>query len=94
MELAIGLIIIVGVGVIWYFNAQKEKQVAESQPEAPYKLEPPVPATAPVVEAKAEVVAEAKPASPAKAKKTTAKKAKTTTAKTPAKKTPKLKVSK
>lgn len=105
MELVIA-IVLVAIGVIWYFNAQKGKKVAEAEPAAPYKVEPPktvvlepvvvTAKTAAVAEVKVEAPAEAKPA---KAKKPAAKKAKTATAKTAtakttAKKQPNLKRSK
>lgn len=90
MELVI-VIVLIAVGVIWYFNAQKGKKVAKSEPEAPYKVEAPAPVE--VVEAKTE--APAVPAEkPAKTKKPAVKKPKATTDKTTAKKAPKLKRSK
>ena len=40
MEIIIALVII-GVGLIWYFNAQKNKPEANKDSLAPYKVEPP-----------------------------------------------------
>ena len=89
MEIIIALVII-GVGLIWYFNAQKNKPEANKDSLAPYKVETPkatvnaadlagVEVATVAVSAPAPVVEE----KPAKAKKAPAAK-KTTAAKKPA----------
>lgn len=89
MELALGLIVLVGVGYLLFVRNSKPASKTTSQPEAPYKVEAPAVAEVTTPEPVKE--------KPAKAKKPAAKKAKPATEKAPkapAKKTPKLKRSK
>lgn len=74
MEIIIA-IVIVGVGLIWYYNnkaAEKQAQDAKNADEAPYKVEAQVVETVNAEASVGSVVAETKPV---KTKKTTTKKA-------------------